>query len=149
MEEKKITLTGNQIIQLINQERQKLEEINTRLNALTNMKNELTGTTQSIQEISKNKKGTKMLVYLGSGVYTETAIENNTDIITTIADNVFKEKKITEMTKILEKRMENIDKALKKSLEEQAKTIQRINQLENILEAGKRAIIEKKAKEQA
>lgn len=137
-EEKKVTLTGQQLMQFAAQERQKLEQVNSRIAALQNFRNEMRGTKDALQEISRNEKGNKVMVNLGAGIYVEAVLEENTKAIAAIAGSVFKEKKNEELMTSLENRLTTIDKQLEGIAKEQHAVLARINQLEQVLEAGTR-----------
>ena len=140
MAEEKMTLTGNQLMQLFSQEKERLGQINSRIITFQNMKNELMSTKKSLEEISKSKKGSKIMLPLGAGIYIEALTEDNEKAISTISNNVFRAKKIEDILKLIEKRSANIDRALEQNGEDQAKVISRANQLENIMAAGRQAL---------
>lgn len=140
MADDKVTLTGNQIMQLVAQERQRLEQINSQLAGFQNMRNELNAAKLSIAEISKSKKGTKILLPLGAGIYAEAFTENNESAIISIENSTFKQKKFDELQKQLDKRLANIDRAMENIAQEQARAASRVNQLENVIAAGRQAL---------
>ncbi|PIN85255.1 MAG: prefoldin subunit alpha [Candidatus Diapherotrites archaeon CG11_big_fil_rev_8_21_14_0_20_37_9] len=137
-DEKKATLTGPQLMQLLTQEERKLEDINSRINAFQNYKSELIGAKDTLKEIEKNKEGDKILVNIGAGVYLEAKIEDSSKAIAAIAGNVFNAKSGKELQKLIDNKLANMDKSLNAIGEEQQKTLSRINQLNSILEAGRR-----------
>ena len=137
MTEQKIQLTGNQLVQLAQQERKKLAEINQRANQFRNFKTELRAAKDTLEEISQNKKGDKIMINLGAGIYINASVDNTETATTGLSGNIFKEKKISEITKTLAKKIESIDKTMVQVIEDQQKTISRVTQLENIISAGK------------
>jgi prefoldin alpha subunit len=143
-EEKTVRLTGNQILQLLAQEQEKLQQINSTLATYQNMKNELISAKDSLNEIAKAKKGTKMLITIGAGILVNATIDETEKAISPIAGNVFKEKKIPELIKTLETRIMEVDKEIEKKANEQIRTIERANKLENILNAGRKALQQQK-----
>jgi len=136
-EKKSVQLTGNQLMQLAQQERQKLNEISQRANQFRNFKTELRAAKDTLEELSQNKKGDKIMINLGAGIYVNASIDNTETATTGLSGNIFKEKKITEITKTLAKKIESIDKTMVQVIEDQQKTISRLTQLENIISAGK------------
>jgi len=136
--EKKVTLTGNQLAQLAEQERQKLSEINRRASSLQGFRNELQGARDALEEIGKNEKGTQMLVNLGAGILVKASIEDNSKAIASFAPNAFTEKTGKELVKEMERKMAEIDKTLNGVAQEQSRAISRLGQLEQIMEAGMR-----------
>ena len=143
-EEKTVRLTGNQILQLLAQEQEKLQQINSTLATYQNMKNELISAKDSLNEIAKAKKGTKMLITIGAGILVNATIDETEKAISPVAGNVFKEKKIPELIKTLETRIMEVDKEIEKKANEQIRTIERANKLENILNAGRKALQQQK-----
>ena len=137
-EEKKVQLTGNQVVQLAAQERRKPEDIGRRIETFQNFRNELSMALDSIREIGKTSKGEAILVNLGAGIFVEATLQENKKGIATIAGNVFNYKDLKELEKTLEAKIRNVDKAVSGAAAEQQKTFSRLNQLEQVLEAGRR-----------
>ncbi|VVB99384.1 Prefoldin subunit alpha [uncultured archaeon] len=135
-EEKKMTLTGPQLMQLGQQERSRLEQLNTRISSLQGARNELFGAKDALKELSNADKGTKIMVNLGAGIYAEASIEDCSKATTAIAGNVFREKKADEIIKEIESRTQSIEKQLGVLGQEQQSVIARVNQLESIIQAG-------------
>ncbi len=137
-EKSQVRISGNQLAQLGNQERVKLEEINRKVQAFQDFRAELQMAIDSLAELGKNKKGEKMLVSLGAGVYAEASIEKTDEAIFSIAGNVFKSKKSEGIAKILKNKIASINKTLEKTAQDQQKAWSRLNQIEQIMEAGRR-----------
>lgn len=146
-EEQKISLTGNQLAQLANQERQKLAEINRRISAFQGFRTELMGARDALEEIGRNEKGEKILVNLGGGIFMQAALEENSKALSTIAGNIFREKSGKELVKELEKKIQNLGNTLESAGEEQQKTIARLTQLEQIMSAGQDYVRKAKAQQ--
>lgn len=137
MAEKKITLSGDQLYQMAEQERRRLDEINRKAETFQKFRNELQGAKDALEELISAKKGDELLVNLGSGVYVKAALSDATNAVSSITGNVFKGKSFKDVTKILGQKMENIDKTLKKTAEEQQQTLTKLNRLDQIMVAGK------------
>ncbi|HIH09680.1 MAG TPA: prefoldin subunit alpha [Candidatus Diapherotrites archaeon] len=135
--EQKVTLTGNQLLQLSAQERQKLSEINRRISSIQSFRNELAAAHDALEEISRTEKGEKALINLGAGVFVQASIEENSKALTSIAGNAFREKPNQDISKALSAKIGALDKNLEGIGAEQQKTIARINQLEQVLSAGR------------
>jgi len=144
-EKKQVKLTGNQLIQLANQERQKLEQINNQLSRFQNFKTELRAAKDALEDIEKNKKGEKMLVNLGAGIYMKASIEDTGKAISALSGNVFKEKNVKEITKILDKKIQGVDKTINSVAVEQQKTMSRVNQMEQVIAAGRQHLQKQRA----
>ena len=144
MAEKKVQLTGNQLIQMSNQEKQKLAQINDQLARFREFKTELQASKDVLTEIAKNKKGDKILINLGAGIYMNASIEENSKAISSLSGNVFKEKDSKELINILDSKIKNMNKTIGKIAEDQQKIIARVNQLEQILAAGRQHVQKQK-----
>ena len=140
MAEQNIRLTGNQLAQLANQERQKLAQINNRIGSIQGLRSEMQAAKDALEEIAKSSKGDEMLVNLGAGVYLKAIVSENSKAIAPVAGNAFAEKNTEELAKQMEKKLENLDMSMENIAVEQEKIMVRINQLEQIMEAGMRAI---------
>ncbi len=146
-QEKKVTLTGPQLMQLASQERQRLEQANMRIGSLQGFRTELAGAMDALGEIAKNEKGNRIMVSLGAGIYVEAALEENSKAIAAIAGSVFKEKKSEELIKMLGERIAGVDKQLEAAAGEQQGIIARVNQLENIIRAGQQYVSQQAAQQ--
>ncbi len=146
--ERKVTLTGPQLMQLATQERQRLEQVNMRINSLQGFRGELAGARDALKEIGGNEMGSRIMVNLGAGIYMEAGIEENTKALAAIAGSVFKEKKNTELIKMLEERLANVDKQLEGIAAEQNAVIARVNQLETIIQAGQQYMSQQAGQQQ-
>ncbi len=146
--EKKITLTGQQLLQLARQERQRLEQVNMRISSLQGFRNELVGAKEALKEIEKNEKGNRIMVNLGAGIYIEASVEDNAKTIAAIAGSVFKEKKNEELIKLLDGRIAGVDRQLESIAGEQQAAIGRVNQLENVIQAGQHYLSQQRGQQQ-
>ncbi len=138
MAEKNIRLTGNQLAQLANLERQKLGEINRRVSSIQGLRNEMQAAKDALEEIAKNEKGAEMLVNLGAGVYVKASISDNSKAIAPVAGNAFSEKSAKDLVKEMGKKLANLENSLQSVAVEQEKAAIRLNQLEQVIEAGMR-----------
>ncbi|MFH1391287.1 MAG: prefoldin subunit alpha [Candidatus Diapherotrites archaeon] len=137
MDGKKVKLTGNQLIQMANQEKQKLAQINDQVKRFQEFKTELLAAKDALTEIGKAKKGEKILINLGAGIYMSAAIDETSKAISSLSGNIFKTKDSKELIKIIDNKIENMNKTIGKIAEDQQKAITRVNQLEQVLAAGR------------
>ncbi|MBI4210448.1 MAG: prefoldin subunit alpha [Candidatus Diapherotrites archaeon] len=136
MEDKTVRLNGQQIAQLVQQERDKLGETNRRIASFQNFRTEMYGARDALAELGKNGKGEKMLVNLGAGIFVHAIIDDTEKGIASLTGNVFRETDRKELEKMLEQRIAEIDKATEKAAQEQQHTLARLTQLEQVLSAG-------------
>lgn len=140
MAEQSVRLTGSQLAQLANHERQRLADINSRIASVRGLRNEMQAARDALGEIAASEKGSEMLVNLGAGVYVKAGIIDNAKAVAPIAGNAFTEKGAKELIKGMEKKIANLDRSIEGIAREQEKAIIRINQLEQVIEAGMRAM---------
>lgn len=138
-----VRITGNQLLQMANQERQRLDDINGKVQTLQNFRHELAAARDSIEQLGKTKKGQKIMVNLGAGIYVEATLENTEKAIASITGNVFKDKTYKEIGEILNNKIKNMDKTISGTAEQQRKAIIRLNQIEQVLAAGREHIQQK------
>ncbi len=131
MVEKKMQITENQIAQMAQQEENMLEQRQEILNNITEGLRETIGAIEALEEINEN--GGKMLVKLGSGVLIEANITTKT-CIRSFAEDGYKEEKITEAVKKLEKRRENMEKQANIIAKEIFQAQGKISQLVSLLQ---------------
>jgi len=135
-EEQSVRLTGNQLAQLANQERQKLAGINQRIESYQSFRNELMGAKEALKELSNTQKGGKILVNLGAGVFIEANATENKKAISAMAGSIFREKTSENLIRDIDKKIAGMDKNIADVAEQQQKTISRVNQLDQIMSAG-------------
>ena len=134
--DKSVRLSGQQVAQLAQQERDKLGEINRRIASFHNFRNDMYGARDALVEIGKNGKGDKMLVNLGAGIFVHATIDETEKGIASLTGNVFRESSCKDLVKMLEKRIAEIDNAIEKASQEQQHALARLGQLEQVLSAG-------------
>ncbi len=122
---------------MANQEKQKLAQINDQVARFQEFKTELLAAKDVLTEIEKNKKGDKILINLGAGVYMNMTIDETSKAISSLSGNVFKEKNSKELIKVLDNKIKNMNKTISKIAEDQQKAMARVNQLEQVLNAGR------------
>lgn len=145
--EKEVRLTGNQLMQMAEQEKRRLEEINRKLETFRTFTQELRGAKDALEELSKSSKGEQILVHLGAGIYVKAGVEDKDRAITSMTGNTFKEKKFSELAETLGNKLKNMEKTLDNTAKEQQKVIGQIAQIEHILRAGQ-AYMQQQKKQQ-
>ena len=145
--EKSVKLSGDQVARLAAQERRKLDGLGRRIETFQGFRNELSMALDSVKAISKTEKGEKILINLGAGIFAEAALQENSRGIATIAGNVFNYRGFNDLEKTLEAKMKNVDKAVSGVITEQQKALSRLNQLEQLLEAGRRYMQQRQPKQ--
>ncbi|MBO3803204.1 MAG: prefoldin subunit alpha [Candidatus Brockarchaeota archaeon] len=98
------------------------EEIRTRLQVVLTTTTELQTTRTAIEELAKTAEGTPLLVNLGGGVYGMAKLADRSKILIDVGTGVVVEKTVDGSLEIINKRLEELDKA-RASLESQLSNI--------------------------
>ena len=141
--EENVRLTG---AQLAEQERRRLDEVSGRIGSFQNFRTELRAAKDALEALGKGKKGDKILVSLGAGVYVRASVDDTGKAVSALTGNVFMNKSGKEIIGVLEKKIRNMDKTIEQAFEEQQKAISRLNQLEQIIYAGQKAMQQRQQK---
>jgi len=129
--EKEISLNENQLIQMAQQEEATLNSRQQLMNTLSDNLRETTGAIEALKEITGYKG--KMMVKLGAGIYVEAEVATD-KCKRSFAEDGYKEEKIEETLKALEKRKENIEKQANVVAKEIMVGQQRLSQIISILQ---------------
>jgi prefoldin alpha subunit len=98
------------------------EEIRTRLQVVMTTTTELQTTKMAVEELSKSAENTPLLVNLGGGVYGMAKLADTSKILIDVGTGVVVEKSVEGSLEIINKRLEELDKA-RASLESQLSNI--------------------------
>lgn len=128
---KQVSLNENQLIQMAQQEENSLNSKQQLMQKIAESLKETNGAIEALKEI-KDHKG-KILVKLGAGIFIETEVKTET-CKRSFSEDGYKEEKITESIKALEKRKENIELQANKLAKEIYDGQQRLSQIINILQ---------------
>ncbi len=133
MEEKanQVNLNEKQLIQMAQQEEASLNGRQQLMNKITESLRETIGAVEALKEIKEHNG--KVLVKLGAGILIETEIKTET-CKRSFAEDGYKEEKIVDSIKALEKRKENIEKQANIIAKELYEGQQRLSQIINILQ---------------
>ena len=141
-----VTLSGAQVMNFYNNERNKLSIIQRRFDSLQNLLNETMLSINSLNELKKSSKNEKILVNLGAGVFADASIENNGKVKVSLAGNVVLDKPVDEALLDLEKRKNELEKDINVTINEQEATLKQISALENVINTARKAVREKRSK---
>ena|SRR3989344_1324055 len=141
-----VTLSGAQVMNFYNNERNKLSIIQRRFDSLQNLLNETMLSINSLNELKKSSKNEKILVNLGAGVFADALIENNGKVKVSLAGNVVLDKPVDEALLDLEKRKNELEKDINVTINEQEATLKQISALENVINTARKAVREKRSK---
>ncbi len=133
MVEKTIKLTGQQLVQAIENEKSKLEMLNRRMGSLQAISREIAGAELAIKEIGKTKPDEKILVSLGAGLFMDATIQENSKVLMGMTGDVLKYKTIEEAKKELEIRRNDLNKEIREVQEESRRTASNLNNLNKAL----------------
>ena len=142
-EEKEIKLTSQQVEQMYAGERQKLQELQERMQAIQNAVMEAQGAIDSIKALQENKQE-NIMVPLGAGNFIEAKPEELKKVKTSIGPNIIIEKTPEETLKVLEKQIQDAKKQAESLSAETQQTAQNIAGLENIMREAAKKIAEQR-----
>lgn len=143
-EKKEITVTGPQLVQMLEAERAKLQNIESNLANLRTLMGETEAAIATIDIITKGKKDEKILVSLGAAMYAEASMPKKT-LKKMLAGRVLLNSSPENAKQDLNKRLDEMKKTFESAAKEHQQGIANINNLTRMLEAGKRMIAQKKA----
>ncbi len=90
----------------------------------------------SLDNLSKTKKNTKLLSSLGLGIFLETRLENNKEVLMNVGSRVVVKKPIQEAKRVLKNQTEDLKETLKKLQEQLNQNIQLITSLTKEIETS-------------
>jgi len=100
-------------------------------------------TSDALDSLKENKKGTEILVPIGSGSYAKAELKDNEKVLINLGANISAEKTIADAKKILEAKKEKLNAARKK-IGETAAELE--NKLAELNEVGEGLVREMQAK---
>ncbi|MFA4907754.1 MAG: prefoldin subunit alpha [archaeon] len=137
-----IRLSGNQLVQLYEGERQKLEALERRLELVQRAMVEVTGTIETISALTKSGQTDSVLLPIGAGIYIEASVENKKNVKASIPGGIVLELTSEDAKEELGKRREELAKDERVLGEELQKSATALNQLGNLLQAGQQKVQE-------
>jgi prefoldin alpha subunit len=143
--EQKITLSAQQLIGMIQNERQNFEAVQRSIGNAQLALQETIFATDALKAIVETKKGEKIMLPLGAGIYTEALVEDNARAKASLAGGVLLEKPIEEILKDLDGRKAEIEKGLAAMQKDQEKIAANLNSLTGLLRAIEQKVAEQRA----
>ncbi len=105
-------VTEEQVIESYKSEHVKMDSLRRAELSLRGNISEILTAKEALNEIKQGKKGEKILVHLGAGVFTEAEIESNSKVKTNIGSNVVAETTVEKALESLEKQRIQNEKGL-------------------------------------
>ncbi len=125
-EKKEIKMTQQQVIQNYEIHKQRLQQVNQRINSLISIIKELETSQNALKELEKNKEN-NVQVMIGAGIYVEATIKQLEKVTVQLPNNVLVKKTIKETLKEINTRIEETNKLIeetRKTLEHETKQMQ-------------------------
>lgn len=145
-EGKRITLTGEQLIQALQSERAKIDLIQQRMNTVQRILTEAILATDSIKELTKKGSEGKIMVNLGSGVYVNALVEDVKKFKRSMAGNILLDSNPEETLEQLRVQREKAEKSLNELQSEQQKIADNMNKLSTIIASMRQEAIKRQQK---
>ena len=137
-ESKTITLTGEQLLQALQNERAKLDMLQERTNAVQRVMVDVMAGIDSLTELNKPGTEGKILVNLGAGTYVSALIDKKSKVKRSLAGNIVIDCSSEEAIEELKKGKEGTEKNLQNLQKEQQMVVANINNLLGIIAAARR-----------
>ncbi|MDO8648089.1 MAG: hypothetical protein Q7R70_06810 [Candidatus Diapherotrites archaeon] len=106
-----VSLTGNQMAEIVKQEKLKAKELSRQASQMHAIINEINGSIQAVKAV-QGKKGLQIIVPLGAGISLDAIIESAEKIKTTIPGNIIVEKTPKEAIEMLESQATAVKKEI-------------------------------------
>lgn len=146
MAEKTIKLTGQQIVESLNQEKSRLEAVQRGIASVQGILQEVFFAKESIKAVQKTKKGENAMVTLGAGIFLDVKIDETTKVKSTIAGNILIESDLDKALEELEKREKEVQEKLQELDKQQQRIYANINTLGRIVSEAQKARAEQEKK---
>ena len=124
---RKVELTDQQVTQIYEASRNTLESLNARRRELFNARNEIEITLLAIEEISSSKKGEKLMVPVGAGIYLDAELSDSDGFRMNLPGGIFKKVNSAAAKAELGKRREDLMKNIAEIDKEMEKALQDVN----------------------
>ncbi|MFH1588034.1 MAG: hypothetical protein ABIA76_01710 [Candidatus Diapherotrites archaeon] len=141
-EKKEIKLTGQQVANNFEANRQRLEAIKQRINQMIAIKREMQTGIKSLEELQKQQD---IKVMIGSGIYVDAKVMNAKNTTVTLPEGILISQSTEKTLTDLNKRMEETDKLMEELRKQQMQTAQQARFFQELMAKGQQ--IAKQAKE--
>ncbi len=131
---KTVKVNPEQAMQIFQAENQRYEESTQKINALRGILNETSSAKEAIKGISNASQNEKAIVPVGAGIFLFAKIENNKEALLSFPGQAGIVKPIKEIESELEKRLDNIEKALEKEARTNQQIASNLNNLAMMLQ---------------
>ena len=127
-----VSLTGNQMAEIVRQEKLKAKELSRQASQMRAIINEINGSIQAVKEI-QGKKDLQIIVHLGAGISIDAKIESSEKIKTTIPGNIIVEKTPKEAIEMLESQANAVKKEVELLKNELSQSSNKIREFSKIM----------------
>ena len=133
MAEQELKLSVNQVVGMAENERRKIAELESNMNAVRNMLRDTDNTVTSLDEIKENE-GKELFIALGAGVYAKAEVKDSKKFLATLPAGVVLNKSMTETNKMLEDRKTSLKKDAEEISKALQSAVQNLRNLEGVLQ---------------
>lgn len=139
-EEKRMELSAEQAIGLLQNERAKLNALEERLGQFQGALEETLRAKEAIQAIQETAMDEAILVPLGAGVYAAGKLTENKTVLTTLGGGIIKTYSLAQALSQLEARQKEAEQNLSRIRGQLEETVQNVNSLTRAIQAGQRQL---------
>ena len=109
---------------------QRIKQIQKHLEVLTSQIMEMAGTSSSLDEFDKIKKGNEIFVPLSSGIFAKATLSGTSELLVNVGANTVVTKDVQSAKKLINSQIDEMKKLHKKMVEDLEKMAERAGQLE-------------------
>ena len=109
---------------------QRIKQIQKHLEVLTSQIMEMAGTSSSLDEFDKIKKGNEVFVPLSSGIFAKATLSGTSELLVNVGANTVVTKDVQSAKKLINSQVDEMKKLHKKMIEDLEKMAERAGQLE-------------------
>ena len=138
-DEKQVTLTAQQAVNLLQNERAKMQALEEQFLQFRMAWEDTLKAKQTLHAMQKTAANEKMLIPLGAGVFASALLDENEFVHVTLGGSVVKKEKIPEALQKLENRQKEAEEqmnAMQKEIEQTSGTLNRLSQAIQQAQAG-------------
>lgn len=143
-EKQKLKLTGDQVAQVFENERAKLQMLERELTALGNARRENENAKASIEALEKSEKDNPLMVSVGGPFFIEAKYKKSKKVKKLLAGKAMVDMSIEDAKKEIERAKEEMGKSFEKLSADQQITVTNLRNLSKLVDATRQAMAKKK-----
>jgi len=127
------------MMQVFQQENERFHDSQQKISALRGILNETNAAKEAVKAIGKSKENEKVIVPIGAGVFVFAKTENTKQALLALSGGPAVPKPVSEIEKELDKRLENIEKALDRETSANQAMLSNLNNFAQVMRQADRS----------